>query len=133
MKKLNIHPFLLISIVFSLLVSCSSTRGPLAYRSFAEAFNLHGYCKSNKITSSNLQSADSLMRAADKSIKDDDMEQAYWQSDMAAILYKLSIAESQLTQSQTQFVELKLAVEKDREHLISLSEVFEEIKALRRP
>ncbi len=106
---------LLSSIILPVLVcftGCSTTRQPLAYRSFAGAYNLHGYCETNHIQSSEVLSADSLLREAEQSIKNELMELAYWQSDMAAILYKLSIARDELQKSNKRVTKLKLAVNK---------------------
>ncbi len=121
-------------LVLSMLFfwGCASSPINVTQRNISLAEQLQGYCKNQNIQSEAISFADSLLALSKTSIKDGKDDEAYWQSDMAGIYYKLGITRQILKIEDTQLRELKKALSQDKEHLISLKEVYEEIKALRK-
>jgi hypothetical protein len=115
-----------------LLLCCAPKKTLLTNRNLHQAKNLQLYCHEHKIQTAETRVADSLLAASYKSLEIKEDELAYWQSDMATIYYKISITNKELMESEKKLGKIKKDLEKDREHLTSLKEVYEEIKSLRR-
>jgi len=124
--------FFTILIAASILLSCAAKKTMLIHRNLDSARNLQKYCVTNKIQSEETQLADSIIAAANTSLKQKKDEDAYWQSDMAVAYFKIGISKKELKQSKQKLANLKKALLKEQAHLASLQEVYEEIKSLKR-
>ncbi len=118
-------------VMSGIFTGCSGLPPRFTLVSLGEAKNLKEYCAKEKISTAGTKLADSLLNDARVQFEAKNIEDAEWKADLAVGYYKVSILQSELDKSKKKVKKLESELAEDKEKLTSLSDVYEEIKALR--
>lgn len=117
----------------TMLVGCGSNQALLAKRTQSEAQQLQEYCKKAGLKNAETAKADQYLQASAAHIADGKEDEAASESDLAATLYRLSLARKELSDVQSQVEDLKKGLARDKDQLQTYQEILAEMKAVRKP
>lgn len=116
-----------------LLAACASKLPRLEDRALYDARNHQAFCREQGITSQQVAVGDSLLALAEAAEKSSDKREVFWKADLASLYYKIGIARRALQSREGLLANLKKDLQEEEKRLLSLQEIYREIKALRAP
>ena len=117
----------------TMLAACGSNQALLAKRTQSEAQQLQKFCRQVGLDNSETAKADKYVQSAAQHLADGKEDEAAAESDLAATLYRLTLARKELADVQAQVEDLKQGLAKDKDQLQTYREILGEMKAVRKP